>query len=211
MPGVDVNLVLALDVSGSVNDHRWDVQRLGYARAFESDTVRRLILNGTLGAISAELIQWAGALQQSVAVSWMRLDSSQAIAAYAAALRGMERLYAGGSTSIAGAIRAGVTSMKRAPTHARKNVIDISGDGSDNDSYSVRVGDKVAMWRRTAVEQGIVINGLPILGENADVDEYYRTRVIAGPGCFAVTVKSGDDLASFTEALVEKLSKELVS
>jgi hypothetical protein len=201
-PQVDLQLVLAVDASGSVNQTRFELQRQGYAVAFRHPRVLKAIRSGATGAIAVTMTQWTGPSQQVQVLPWTLIKDQASADAFAAAIEDTPRQLFSGGTSISGAIDHAVLLMPGAPYRGLKRVIDVSGDGSNNR------GRDVAEARDDAVRQGIVINGLPILALEPYLDRYYFTQVIGGPGSFIVPA---DSYENFADAVVKKLILEIAA
>jgi hypothetical protein len=197
---VDLQLVLAVDVSGSVNETRFELQRGGYAAAFRNPRVIATIRSGPNQAIALTLLQWTGPELHVQAIPWTRIGDQSSAQALAAAIDAMPRRLFGGGTSISGAIDHSMTLFPQSPFQAARRVIDISGDGSNNR------GRAVTLARDEAVAANVGINGLPILTLEADLDVYYENNVIGGPGAFVITAKSYE---TFADAIVKKLIAEI--
>jgi hypothetical protein len=200
-PTVDLDLVLAVDVSFSVNEARFELQREGYAAAFRNPRVVQAIGAGPHQAIAVTMVQWTGPELHAVVVKWTRVDPGSA-GAFADALAAVQRQLFRGGTSLSGAIDYSMQLLRESPFPADRRVIDISGDGSNNRGRPA--GDA----RDEAVKAGIVINGLPILTLEPDLDAWYRDNVIGGTGSFVVVAHSFDD---FADAILEKLVNEIAS
>jgi hypothetical protein len=199
---VDMLLVLAVDVSGSVDRTRFELQRQGYAAAFRDPHVVSAIRSGPAQAIAVVVIQWTGPALQVRAVDWSRIGDEPSAKAFADAIEQAPRALYGGGTSISGAIDAGQSLMFESPFEAARRVIDISGDGSNNR------GRPEMFARDEAVKAGIAINGLPILALEPDLDRYYQENVIGGPGAFVIAAKDYDN---FGDAIRKKLITEIAS
>lgn len=199
---VDLVLVLALDVSGSVNDHEYDLQRIGLARAFRHPAVIDAITHGREKRIAVMAVQWAGFREQFIAVPWTVIAGASSAAAFADRLAVMRRRYAYplGVTHISGVIRFATEEALAAPFVAGRRVVDISGDGKNN------VMDPPQSARDDAVSAGMTINGLAIVNETHDLTEYYRAGVIGGPGAFVITATDYEDYA---RAIQRKLLREI--
>ncbi len=197
---VDLQLVLAVDASGSVNQYRFDLQRDGYVAAFRHPQVISAIASGPNGAIAVTVMQWTGPMQQVQVVPWTRIGGAQAADAFAAAMAEAPRKLFGGGTSISGAIDTGVVLIAQAPFRGLRRVIDVSGDGANNR------GRPAAEARDEAVAAGIVINGLPIVAIEPDLDHYYETNVIGGPGSFVIGAQSYEH---FADAVRRKVILEI--
>ena len=197
---VDLQLVLAVDTSGSVNQTRFELQRHGYASAFRNPRVVQAITAGTQHAIAVAMVQWTGPTLHVRVVDWMRVSDAKSAAALADAIDGTSRRLFGGGTSLSGAIDYAMTMLAASPFHAARRVIDVSGDGSNN------AGRPAAQARDDAIHAGVVINGLPITWIEPGLDIYYRDNVIGGPGAFVSAVDSYDN---FADAILNKLVTEI--
>ena len=197
---VDLQLVLAVDVSGSVNQTRFELQRDGYVAAFRNPRVLDTIRSGPHQAIAVTMVQWTGPALQVHVVPWMRIGEVASAEAFAAAVARTPRQLFGGGTSISGVIDYAVTLMPESPYRGTRRVIDISGDGSNNR------GRLVNLARDEAVAANIGINGLPILALEPDLDDYYEHNVIGGPGAFVIAAKSYE---TFADAILKKLITEI--
>lgn len=205
---VDVELALMVDVSRSMGPSELELQRRGYAEAIASDEVVNAILNGFTGRIALTYVEWAGKGSNRVIIPWTLVDSRQAADSISDTLTadfsfGMRR------TSITGAIQFAMEDMENNAFDGLRRVIDISGDGPNNQ------GGPVEMARDKAVSEGYVINGLPLMTEDgntywsiSDLDLYYEACVIGGPGAFVIPVLDWDD---FAEAVRRKLVLEMVA
>ncbi len=197
---VDLNLVLAIDASGSVDDDRFDLQKKGYAQAFTSQRVLDAIRNGNNQAIAVSMVQWTGPTLQVVMVPWTVVKDRPTAELVAAAIVAAPRRIFGGGTSLSGAIDFSAQLIASSPYRGFRKVIDISGDGSNN------LGRPVEQARDEALQQGIRINGLPILELERDLDQYFRENVIGGPGAFIIPVQN---YTAFGEAIMRKLVTEI--
>ena len=205
---VDVELVLAVDVSRSVSPNELEIQRRGYAEAITSPEVLEAVRNGLLGRIAVTYMEWAGTWAQRTVVDWTVIETEDDARAFAAALTArfdptLRR------TSISAALLSAAEAFDDNGYDGLRQVIDISGDGPNNE------GLPVLEARDTVLARGIVINGLPLMTREGlgsqwhldDLDAYYRACVIGGPGAFALPVT---DWAQFAEAVRRKLVMELV-
>jgi hypothetical protein len=199
---VDLQLVLAVDASGSVNTTRFDLQKHGYAAAFRNPRVLRAIRSGSTQSIAVTMVQWTGPSLQVQAVPWMLIKDEDSASAFAAAIESAPRDLFSGGTSISGAIDYARTLFPGAGFKGFKRVIDISGDGSNNRGRAVQDA------RDEAVRSGFVINGLPILSLEPYLDRYYFDSVIGGPGAFMVPA---DSYENFAQAVLRKLILEIAS
>jgi Protein of unknown function (DUF1194) len=199
---VDLQLVLAVDASGSVDQYRFELQKRGYVAAFRHARVLQAIRSGANQAIAVTMLQWTGPWMQVHVVEWSRVGDEETAGAFATAIERAPRQLFGGGTSISGAIDYSTTLLARSPFRGARRVIDISGDGSNNR------GRPVTSARDEAVATGIGINGLPILALEPDLDRYYHDSVIGGPGAFVVPAK---DYETFGEAILKKLVTEIAA
>ncbi|WP_227270272.1 DUF1194 domain-containing protein [Roseobacter weihaiensis] len=206
-PEVDVELFLAVDVSRSMTGAELEIQRRGYAEALKSPQVLAAVQNGLLGRIAVTYVEWAGEHAQRVVVPWQMLateEDAETIAGLITATQhsGMRR------TSISGAIAYAVADFEDNGFTGLRRVIDVSGDGPNNQ------GAPVTEARDAALAQGITINGLPLMTVDLlsefwgipDLDVYYETCVIGGPGAFVVPVLEWDQ---FADAVKRKLILEI--
>jgi hypothetical protein len=197
---VDLQLVLAVDASGSVNQYRFELQKQGYVAAFRHARVLDAIRSGGHQAIAVTMVQWTGPAMQVQVIDWMRIGDDRTSKAFAAAVEQTPRQLFGGGTSISGAIDHAMTLFPKNPFRGGRRVIDVSGDGSNNR------GRAVALARNEAVSAGVGINGLPILALEPDLDRYYQDFVIGGPGAFVV---AAERYKTFGEAILKKLIAEI--
>ncbi|MCF8032202.1 MAG: DUF1194 domain-containing protein [Desulfarculaceae bacterium] len=200
---VDLQLSLLVDVSGSVNSSEFNLQMRGYVEAFQSSEVIGAIAANDIGAIAVNLVFWSGRYEQKTAVDWFYIGDAGTSFDFASALSELKRPYSG-STSISGALSYATELFATDETYlATKEVIDISGDGTNNqDPY----GTNLKSARADALAAGIVINGLPIGSKS--LAEYYESNVIGGDDSFIVRAK---DYYHFTESLQKKLVTEISS
>ena len=205
---VDLELVLAVDVSGSVDDDEALLQRSGYVGAFRHPEVIDAIAKGFLGRIAVAYMEWAGEAHQKLLVDWTVIDGADGANRFADRLAGAT-VRTAAWTSISGAIGFSMTLFERNGFEGTRRVIDISGDGANN------AGPPVTALRDAAVAEGLIINGLPIvnrrpsrfgLPQEPALDQFYIHCVIGGPGAFIVTA---DDFHSFAVAVRRKLVLEI--
>ncbi|HEV2504628.1 MAG TPA: DUF1194 domain-containing protein [Mesorhizobium sp.] len=204
---VDVELVLAVDVSLSMSPDELEIQRRGYATALTDEAVLRAIADGIHGKIAITYVEWAGTNSQVVVVPWTlvatRADAENVVARLTARPPNSAR-----RTSISAALEFGADLFAESGFEGTKRVIDISGDGPNNQ------GAPVPLVRDAVIKQGIVINGLPLMTNGGmetsydirDLDQYYRDCVIGGPGAFMIPVNGWEQ---FPEAVRRKLVLEL--
>ena len=197
---VAIALVLAVDVSGSVSNDRFELQKQGYAAAFRNPQVLSAIRSLDTASIAAAMMQWTGPLLHVVVVDWTLIEDKASADAFAAAIAGAPRQLFGGGTSISGAIDYSRFLLAQSPFHGARRLIDISGDGSNNR------GRPVTAARDEAVHDGIGINGLPILALEPGLDRYYYDNVIGGPGAFMIPAENYD---TFADAILKKLINEI--
>ena len=208
---VDLLLVLAADVSRSVDSQKFQLQREGYAAALVDRRVIDAIQSGRRGRIGVMFLEWSGFGNQKVVIDWTVVDGPEAAQAFGDRLLESPRSFAD-RTSISGGIDAAVAQLARAPFEAQRRTIDVSGDGTNN------AGRDVGQARDEAVALGISINGLVILSETplpwnpehtnppGGLTKYYRDNVIGGPGSFVLEAK---DFNSFGEAIIKKMIAEI--
>jgi hypothetical protein len=200
---VDLNLVVAIDVSESVNDIEWNQQKQGYIDAFLSEEVLGAILSGPLQRIGVMIIQCAGTSQQAVGTNWLLLEDEESADRLADLIAGMQRMYYfSKDTSIAGCLYYGMSALNASPFATTREVIDLSGDG-EHDGHG---------WldhaRAMAADRQVIVNGIPILTDVEDLEQYYRDYVITGAGSFTVVA---EDYSSFGQAIRRKFVLEIAS
>jgi len=206
---VDLLLVLAADVSRSVDSQKFQLQREGYAAALADPRVIDAIQSGRRGRIGVLFLEWSGFGNQKVVIDWTVVDGPRAAQAFGDRLLESPRSFAD-RTSISGGIDAAVAQLARAPFEGQRRTV--SGDGTNN------AGRDVGLARDEALALGISINGLVILSETplpwnpehtnppGGLTKYYRDNVIGGPGSFVLEAK---DFNSFGEAIVKKMIAEI--
>jgi hypothetical protein len=205
---VDLELVLAVDISRSVDDEEARLQREGYIAAFTDRRVIEAIQSGAIGAIAVAYVEWAGAEYQRTAVDWFLIHDGESAGEFAAKIGTLPRVSMGW-TSISGAIDYSARLFGRGYAGTRR-VIDVSGDGVNNS------GRPAWHARDDAISQGIVINGLPILNDRpnfgrpaeANLDRYFENYVIGGPGSFMI---AAEDFNVFAAAILAKLIREIAA
>lgn len=202
---VDLALVIAVDVSFSMDPDEQSLQREGFIEAFRSPIVHDAIRRGAVGRIAVTYMEWAGAADQRVLLPWTVVDGPEQAAAFADELSKKPTRRAS-RTSIAGAIDFSVKLQEESGFAALRRVIDISGDGPNNQGRSVLAA------RADALARNITINGLPIMLKGAgyfdiaDLDLYYRDCVIGGQGAFLVPARERDQ---FRDAVKTKIIMEV--
>jgi hypothetical protein len=210
---VDLLLVLAADVSRSVDAQKFQLQRDGYAAALADPRVLEMIQSGPNHRIAVCLVEWSGMMSQKVVIDWTLIDGPKAAQQFGDRLLETPRSFAD-RTSISGGITFALTQFARAPFESKRHTIDVSGDGTNNS------GADVQQARDQAVAAGVIINGLAILSEHplprnpehtnppGGLAHYYRENVMGGPGAFVMEAK---DFNSFGQALISKLIAEVAS
>lgn len=205
---VDLELLLAVDVSASVDRFEARQQRRGYLAALEHSEVIAAIQGGPYGSIAVSYVEWAGQRFQLRLVDWTVIDGPESAKAFVARLA-REPINSAPYTSISAMIDYAVAEFARNGFTGTRRVIDISGDGPNSDGRPLRDA------RDAAVGQGITINGLPIISTRPNpqggspaimLDSYYQAKVIGGPGAF---IMEAYDFKDFTPTLVAKLVKEI--
>jgi len=199
---VDLQLVLAVDASGSVDPRRFELQMQGYVAAFRDPRVLHAIRSGATQAIAVTMVQWTGPDLQIQVLPWTLINDATTAQAFAAAIAATPRQLFSGGTSISGIIDYAVPLMLEAQFTGARRVIDISGDGPNNR------GRPAATARDAAVRAGITINGLPILALEPRLDRYFSDHVIGGPGAFVIAAESYE---TFADAILKKLIREMAA
>lgn len=210
---VDLLLVLAADVSRSVDQPKFQLQRDGYAAAMSDPRVLEAISAGVHRRIAVCFIEWSGAGAQKLVIDWMMIDGADSARKFADALAEAPRSFAD-RTSISGGIEFSMAQLERSPFDSKRRTIDVSGDGTNNS------GRDVITARDEAVAKGITINGLVILSERplawnpehtnppGGLPNYFRENVIGGPGAFVIVA---ENFQSFGQALINKLIAEIAA
>ncbi len=204
---VDLTLVIAVDISFSMDTDEQALQREGFAQAFRSPEVHEAISRGMLGKIAVTYVEWAGSPDQKVIVPWTVLDNPEGLMAFAdkiasTPLRRAQR------TSISSAIDYSVKLLEESGFSSTRQVIDVSGDGPNNQ------GRNVVEARDAALAKDITINGLPIMLRKPgyldipELDVYYKDCVIGGQGAFTVPVRDRDQ---FITAIKTKILLEIAN
>jgi Protein of unknown function (DUF1194) len=208
---VDLLLALAMDVSRSMDQPKFQLQREGYAAAISNPQVLNAIQSGPHQKIAVCFIDWSGPGEQKLVIDWSLIDGAASATRFANLIAQMPRSFFN-STSIAGGIDFASGQIAKAPFGSERHAIDVSGDGTNNS------GRDVLLARDQAVERGIVINGLAILTDirfaqnpqhtnpPGGLEKYYREHVIGGPGSFVMVA---EDFSSFGRAMVKKLIAEI--
>jgi len=202
---VGLELVLLVDVSGSVDNGEYLLQKTGYRDAFQSAAVQSAILGSVGGAIAVTYVEWSGNNQQNQQVGWTLIDSAADADAFGDAIFATSRAF-NGNTAIQDAIMFGAGAFAGNGFEGARLVIDVSGDGRDNATTDCNTGANPNCGVDFAIGAGVdTINGLAILGE-AGLLTYYQNNVAGGAGGFAVAVNSFGD---FGTAIEGKLQREI--
>ncbi len=208
---VDLLLVLAVDVSRSIDASKFQLQREGYAGAVADPRVLEAIKSGRTGRIGLTLVEWSGVSAQKVVIDWMTIGDTESAKGFGDRLLEAPRSFAD-RTSISSAIEFATGQLDKAPFKSARSTIDVSGDGTNN------AGRDVALQRDDAVGKGITINGLVILSDNpmswnpdhtnppGGLANYYKTNVIGGPNAFVMVA---ENFNSFGQAIVKKMIAEV--
>src|SRR5882757_4083800 len=202
---VDLLLVFAADVSRSIDQPKFQLQREGYAAAIADKRVLEASTAGRNKRIAIAFVEWSGVSSQKVLIDWTVIDGPDAARKFGDQLIELPRSFAGG-------IDFSMALLTRAPYESSRRTIDVSGDGTNNS------GRDVTLARDEAVTQGVTVNGLVILSERpmawnpehtnppGGLANYYRTNVVGGPGAFVIVA---EDFNSFGQAIVKKLIAEI--
>lgn len=209
--GVDLEVILAADVSRSIDDAEFDLQRKGYAAALTDPRVLAAIRGRSGASIAVSFIEWSGEEDQQVVIDWSEVRDEEDAGSIATAILAAPRSFMG-RTSISAAIDFAIAHFGKSKWQAGRRVIDISGDGTNNS------GRPVTEARDQAIAGGVTINGLAIINDKPNLGYsahtqppgglplYYRQNVIGGPNSFLVVVQ---DFNSFADAMANKLAKEI--
>jgi hypothetical protein len=208
---VDLLLVLAVDVSRSIDAGKFQLQREGYAAAVADPRVLDAIKSGRAGRIGLTFVEWSGVGAQKVVIDWMTIGDADSAKSFGDRLLEAPRSFAD-RTSISGAIEFAMGQLDKAPYESTRRTIDVSGDGTNN------AGRDVALQRDDAVAKGITINGLVILSDNpmswnpdhtnppGGLANYYKTNVVGGPNAFVMVA---ENFNSFGQAIIKKMIAEV--
>lgn len=197
---VDVELVLAADASGSIDDGEHALQRMGYAQALRDPRVLNAIRGGAEQAIAVTYVEWTGRGLQATIVPWTVINDRESAERVAQQLLAMPRLLYGGGTAVGEAVLYAATLFDNNGIESDRQVIDVSGDGPTNQ------GRPSALARDIAAQKGITVNGLPILTDYPGLDSFFEQHVIGGPGAFMVPAAGFHD---FANAVLHKLIREV--
>jgi hypothetical protein len=210
---VDLALVLVTDVSRSIDDSEFALEKDGYASAFTNEQVLTAIKNGPLGAIAVAYVEFASGFEVKTVLDWMVIRDPASAKNFTEKLTAAPRSY-WGRTAISAGIDHAVGMLEESGYNATRRTIDVCGDGTNN------AGREVSEARDDAVKAGITINGLAIINEHpvswtfahvqppGGLQSYYRENVTGGPGSFVLEVR---DFRSFGEAMTRKLVAEIAA
>ena len=205
---VDLNLVIAVDISDSIDPDELQLQREGYIAAFEDSEIVQAIRGGKYGRIAVSYFEWSDATDQKLIVDWEIISDGASAHAFSTQLK-LAPVQRGHFTSISSAISYALALLQRSPHQSDRKVIDISGDGRNNDGAPLQTA------RAAALSLNVTINGLPIDNERSQqasnlepgqIAKYYREEVIGGPDAFVVVAKSYIDIE---HAIGRKLLREI--
>jgi hypothetical protein len=208
---VDLLLILAADVSRSIDSAKFQLQREGYAAAISNPRVLDAIRSGHSGRIGLSFVEWSGVGAQHVVIDWMTISDAATAKDFGDRLIEAPRSFAD-RTSISGAIDFAMSEFDQAPFGSARRTIDISGDGTNN------AGRDVTAARDDALGKTVTINGLVILSDNpmawnpdhtnppGGLENYYRNNVVGGPGAFVMVAQNFN---SFGQAIIAKMIAEV--
>lgn len=213
---VDTELLLLVDVSGSVDTSEYNLMMDGYEAAFRNSSVVSAIQGGDTGAVAISLVFWSGSAQQSVGVNWMLVNDSTSANAFADAIAATSRPFSG-ATAIGSGIDYAVTQFGTETGGADNGftsdaqIIDVSGDGEDNNTPPApNYAQNVRTARDAAIAAGVdMINGLPIGNAGGALETYYQDNIIAGSaGGVAAFTQSAASFGDIETSLTTKLVNE---
>jgi len=208
---VDLLLVLASDVSRSVDTRKFQLQREGYAAALSNPRVIEAIKSGPHGRIAICFVEWSGATSQKLVIDWTIVSDAASARRIGDQMLELPRSFAD-RTSISAGLEYAMNQLEQAPFTAPRRTIDVSGDGTNNS------GRDIASVRDEVLAKGVTINGLVIFSDSplpwnpehtnppGGLDNYYRNNVIGGPGAFVMAAENHN---SFGQAIVKKLIAEI--
>jgi len=208
---VDLLLVLASDVSRSVDTRKFELQRQGYAAALSNPRVIEAIRSGPHGRIAICFIEWSGATSQKLVIDWTIVSDLASARKIGDQMLELPRSFAD-RTSISAGLEFAMAQLNNAPFEAPRRTIDVSGDGTNNS------GRDISSVRDEVLAKGVAINGLVILSDAplpwnpehtnppGGLDNYYRSNVTGGPGSFVMVAENHD---SFGQAIVKKMIAEI--
>lgn len=200
---VDLELVLAIDASSSVDDGEWSLQRDGYAAAFRDPRIQAALTSGPSRRIAVSVVIWADSTLPSSESAWFMLASPAESERFAAFMGALPRAVVGG-TGIGAGVAAAIRMFDRNGLTAPRRVVDVSGDGRETPARETVV--LIPMARAMAQARGVAVNGLAILNDDPDLATWYRDNVMAGRGAFVLTA---GDYSDFAAAILAKLLREI--
>lgn len=197
----ELELILAVDVSGSINRDEYRLQMRGLSDAFRSSDIIHLIASTSRkGGVYATVVQWSGQPHQTQIVPWAKLEDEATVLKFADAIDASPRTFLNYSTAIGDALAFSRAMFAIRPTKCRRRVIDVSGDGPNNE------GSPVNNIRAQLIYEQVTINGLVVLGDEPDLGKYYRQNVAGGNGAFVITAQTFSD---YPDAIRRKLLREI--
>jgi hypothetical protein len=200
---VDVSLVLAIDSSGSIDDGEFILQTMGYAAAFQSREVQRAL--AAAGVVDVAVVYWADSDFGLVTIPWHRIASARDAEVFAARILSTpRRLW--GDTDIGNGLSVALDLLEEPGRCAVRSIVNLSGDGRESLSAKRGVHIPLAVAHDRAARLGVVVNALAILNDDPGMEQYYRTRLISGPGAFVMAVA---DFTAFGAAIRQKLVREV--
>lgn len=194
----DLALILAVDVSGSVDPEEYRIQMQGLAEALGDGVVAEALVRGEAALL---LMQWTGESRQVVSIPWTHIDSPAALAAFAAQVAGTPREWRNFSTALGEALDLALAEFAQAPA-CRRRVLDISGDGRSNEGREPR------SFHAALARAGVTVNALAIEGSEDGLTAYFRENVITGPGAFVIPANGYGD---YPDRMRRKLIRETAS
>lgn len=197
--GCRLALALALDVSSSVDAGEYHLQRDGLAAALLAPEVAELILDTDAGLVAIAVFEWSGRNQQVMIAGWRVIAGRGDLEALAGRIAAAARSHDNFPTALGHALGFGATLLRKGPECARR-VIDVSGDGINNEGFSPALAYQAFPF------EGITVNGLAVGGTGFELPQYYRREMIRGPGAF---VELADDYGDFATAMARKLIREI--
>lgn len=210
---VDLELVLAMDASGSISEEEYLLQLNGTADAFMDPGIQSAILSGPTGKIAVNIMLWSDAAFPKVDSGWFILEDEASILAFATITRRFKLTpegkigIGGGGTGIGAGILHGLKLIGENGLNGQRRVIDVSGDGIETEFWFKTNMPTTLDAKKEAARESVTVNGLPILSRSfPDLDQYYYENVIHGPGAFVVTAENFED---FSRAIREKLWREI--
>lgn len=209
----DLEIVLAVDASGSVDGQEFRLQLGGIAAALRDPSVQAAMVSGPHGRVAASLLVWSDSAFPKFATGWAMLDSPGSARRFADIVEtfhskvGRSRGIGGGGTAIGDAVVYALAMLADNGIEAARRVVDVSGDGIETPPW-FKAARMLPEARQMAAERGVLVNGLAITTDFPDLAAYYRDHVITGPGAFVIEARGFED---FRRAMLEKLRREFTS